>query len=123
MPDPFHVRFNIDVPIDEAQRCFVNRIAHRVRLIASALSFGNLLDTILREIEAKLGEPHSRQIEYGEYGLPDFGERWCEMIGEDFLRCLQALEGFYKGLPSGASSVDGYDPFLALNTSFTETFA
>ena len=122
MLDPFRVRFNIDLPIDEAQRRFVNRIAHRVRLIASALSFDDTLDMLLREAEAKLGEPHSRQIEYGTYGLPSFGERWCEIVGEDFLRCLQALEGFYKGLPS-ASSVGGYDPVLALNDAIMETFA
>lgn len=122
MPDPFHVRFNIDVPIEEAQRRFVNRIAHRVRLIASALSFGDSLDTLLREVEAKLGEPHSRQIDYGAYGLPSFGERWRELVGEDFLRCLLALEGFYNGLPS-ATSVSDYDPVRALNDAITETFA
>ncbi len=122
MPDPFHVRFNIEVPIEEAQRRFVNRIAHRVRLIASAVFLDDTLDRLLREVEAKLGERHSLQIEYGTHGLLSFGERWCEIVGEDFLRCLHALEGFYKGLPSG-SFIGDYDPVLALNDAITETFA
>jgi hypothetical protein len=122
MPDPFHVRFNIAVPIEEARRRFVNRIANRVRLVASAICYSDTLDLLLWEIEAKLGEPHSRQIEYGNQGLPSFVERWQELIGDDFLRCLHALEGFYKGLPSG-SFATGYDPVLAVNTAIAETFA
>lgn len=122
MPDPFHVRFNIDIPIDEAQRRFVNRIANRVRIIASAICFNDTLDRLLWDVEAALGEPHSAQIELGIDGIPTFVWRWRKVVGDDFLRCLHAIEGFYKGLPSGSSASD-YDPVLAVNTAIAETFA
>ena len=123
MPDPFYARFNIDVPIDEARRRFVNRVANRVRMIASALSFDDTLDPLLWEIEATLGESHSRQIEHGIYGVPTFVERWCEIVGDDFLRCLHALEGFYRGIPA-ASLMGGYTPPVgALNDAIRETLA
>jgi hypothetical protein len=31
MPDPFHVRFNIEVPIEEVRRRFINRIETKIR--------------------------------------------------------------------------------------------
>lgn len=37
MADPFHVRFNIEVPIEDARRRFINRIENRVRKMATAL--------------------------------------------------------------------------------------
>lgn len=122
MTQPFHVRFNIDLPIEEARRRFVNRIANRVRIIASAICFDDALDRLLWEVEATLGEPHSQEIGPGKFGEPVFVERWCEMVGEDFSRCLSALEGFYKGLP-GEASTDNYDPVQSLNTAVRETLA
>src|SRR5687768_8194162 len=121
MPDPFHVRFNIDVPVEEARRRFVNRIANRVRVMASALSFDDTLDKLLWEIEATLGEPHPANIELGRDGETSFVWRWRKIIKEDFVRCLHALEGFYKALPSGLAG--SYNPVQALDAAVRETLA
>ena len=120
MPDPFHVRFNIEVPIDEARRRFVNRIANQVRIIASAICFSDTLDGLLWEIEATLGEPHSIRIEPGTSGEPSFIERWVEIVDGDFLRCLHALEGLYNGLEPLSINPDPVD---GLSDAITGTLA
>src|SRR5215813_6133941 len=101
MPEPFHVRFNIEVPIEQAQERFVHRIANRVRKICGVLT-GGWLDPVLNEAEATLGEPHSKFLETYDCQR-EFMERWIEIVDRDFLRCLNALEGLSKGL--GASSL------------------
>lgn len=120
MPEPFYVRFNIDVPIEEARRRFINRIANRIRILASAICFDDTLDGLMWEIEATLGEPHSAQIELGVEGIPTFTWRWRKLVSDDILRCLHALEGFYKGLP--VLPIGSYDPVKGLNDTVTETF-
>lgn len=121
MAEPFHVRFNIEVPLEEARRRFVNRIANRIRRIVSALSLNDTLEKLLFEVEAKLGEPHLRRIDPGIHGEPDFVERWSEIIGGDFWRSLHAVEGFYHGLPG--EPIRGYDPIQALNNAVQDTLA
>ena len=79
-------------------------------------------DGLLWEIESVLGEPHSRQIWPGREGESSFVERWCEIVDNDFWRCLHAVEGFYSALPAGTST-GGYDPVVALNAAVEETLA
>lgn len=96
MPDPFHIRFNIEVPVDAAQSHFVNRIANRVRKLSLPY---DPLDSILNEAEAALGAPHSKFIDPAfAYCHRWFVERWREIVDGDFFRCLRALEGLYKGI-------------------------
>ena len=121
MPDPFHKRFTIEVPIEEARKRFVNRIANRVRKMASSLSFDDRLNGLLWEVEATLGEPHSRYIEHGREGESTFVGRWSKIVADDFLRCLHAVEGLYKGL-QGISEVD-FDSIQALNDAVAETLS
>lgn len=98
MPDPFHVRFNIDVPIDEARRRFINRIENRVLNLVQALdkagrsnSF-NVLDPLIIEVESALGEPHLTDV--STPGI--FIEVWRKRINGDFYRCLIATEKLYE---------------------------
>src|SRR3990167_3693496 len=98
MPDPFHVRFNIDVPIEEARRRFINRIENRVQKMAKALYDAgqaqrtNVLDPLMIEVETALGEPHLDHV-----SSPNaFVLAWRERIADDFSRCLLAIEGLYQ---------------------------
>lgn len=100
MPDPFHVRFSIDVPVEEAQRRFINRIENRVRNLADAIHDAArsnsqwVLDPLMIRIETTLGEPHDDYVS----SAGSFIVRWRELVDGDISRCLQCVEGFYKGL-------------------------
>jgi len=114
MPDPFHVRFDIEVPIEEARRRFVHRIANRVRQLG--LSYDSL-DSILNEAEAALGAPHSKFIDPAfAFCHRWFVERWREIVDDDFVRCLLALEGLYKAIAR-----DFHHAIEDLNTAITDT--
>jgi len=109
MPDPFHVRFNIDVPIDEARRRFVNRIENRVLKLVELINEGgrnkSALDPLIIDIESALGEPHLRYV--WSPGL--FIEVWRKRINGDFYRCLVAVENLHElvsaRFPSGSRAV------------------
>jgi hypothetical protein len=67
MPDPFHVRFNIEVPSEEARRRLINRIENKVRNIASALleavgHISNPLEALIIEVETAVGERDVNQV-------------------------------------------------------------
>ena len=100
MAEPFHVRFNIDLPIEEAQRRFMNRIENYVLMVLRDLqdSYRHqnqfALDPIIVLVEAELGEPHLTFV--SSPGV--FIEVWRKRIGNDFSRCLQAIEGLYPAL-------------------------
>jgi hypothetical protein len=99
MTDPFHVRFDIDVPIDEARRRFVNRIENCVRrAVESVYSESNdkadALRRLLAEIQTTVGEPFREYVRFSE----EFMEVWRQLVRNDFSRCLQALEAFYNAL-------------------------
>ena len=98
MADPFHVRFKIDVPTEEARRRFINRIENRVLSLIQALDKAgrtNSIDAInplLVEVESALGEPHLTHA-----GSPSvFIEVWRERIKGDFSRCLIAVEKLHE---------------------------
>lgn len=100
MPDPFYVRFNIDVPVEEARTRFINRIENRVRKMAKALydasqaHHTNVLDPLMIEVETALGEPHLDHV-----SSPNgFVLAWRERVADDFSRCLLAIEGLYQAL-------------------------
>src|SRR5262245_24944463 len=122
MPEPFHVRFNIEVPIEQAQERFVHRIANRVRKICGTLPGYDYLDPILNEAEATLGEPHSKFLDETYQSQRDFMERWIEIVDRDFLRCLNALEGLSKGLGASglASSVQELDEAITVTLAESE---
>ena len=123
MPDPFYVRFNIDVPIDDAQQRFINRIENRVRQLARKLEslgearLGQSLDDIIIEVENRLGEPHLTYVLYAT----TFADVWKKRVNEDFLRCLQAVESLYETLNSynGRS----YGILDTLNEAISNTLA
>jgi len=100
MADPFHVRFDIDVPVPDARRRFLNRIENRVLKLAEALDKAaransiNVLDPLIIEVETALGESH-RKIVSSRTG---FREVWREVVNDNFSRCLQAIEGFHQAL-------------------------
>jgi len=98
MADPFHVRFNIDLPIEEAQKRFINRTENYVSLILAdleSLAYDDVdLDNIMIFVEAELGEPHLTYV----LNSGVFVEVWRKGIGGDIHRCLQAIEGLYQVL-------------------------
>jgi len=122
MADPFHIRFNIDLAIEEARRRFVNRVENRVLNIAKALhkagkanSF-NALEALIIEIETALGESHLTDVS----GPGVFIAVWRERIDSDFSRCLQAVEGLREGLSSyGANLLQKVD--LAVSETLTQS--
>lgn len=98
MADPFHVRFKIDVPNEEAQRRFINRIENRVLNLVQALDKAgrtnsvNVINPLIVEVESALGEPHLTHV-----GSPSvFIEVWRERIKGDFSRCLIAVEKLHE---------------------------
>ncbi len=97
MAEPFYVRFNINPPSEEAQKKFMNRIENYVRLLMNGLEDsgrGRELDNLLILVEVKLGEPHLNYASSSHV----FIEVWRKRIGNDFSRCLQAVEGLYQAL-------------------------
>ena len=83
MPQKYHQRFGIDIGVAEAKRRFVNRFHN---LLQSFLSFawerGNQTE-MERHVCTKLGELWT-------------GSRCLEkIIGQDFDKCLMALEALY----------------------------
>jgi hypothetical protein len=110
----FHQRFNIEVGMDEAKRCFVNRVHNFV--------FRRFLDSIPSEGD------RARIIEDTINGLgakPRYGVDLARQIGEDFDRNLEALEYLFNAL---YSSQEGYrrcrppydDPFDYHRNQLTE---
>lgn len=100
MADPFHVRFNLDVKVDDAQRRFINRIENYVLIVTRELqeSHGNqFFDSIMIFVEAELGESHLTFVSNPSV----FVDVWHKRIGNDFSRCLQAIEGLYRALQPG----------------------
>jgi hypothetical protein len=101
MSEPFHKRFNIEVPIEEARRRFINRIENRARTIADKLdaatrpNYVNALDPAMIKIETALGEAH---LEYVS-GSSAFANVWRERVCNSFSRCLVAVEGLHQALP------------------------
>ena len=99
MAEPFHVRFNIVVPIAETQRRFVNRIENNVRQAMERVYLDNsrtrsALGLLLAEVQSTLGEPH-READLYPF---QFMSAWANLVTGDFSRCLQALEGFHIAL-------------------------
>lgn len=97
MAEPFHMRFDIDLPIEEARRRFVNRIENYVRLLVKNLIESGRwreLDKLAILVEGYLGEPHLTYVSNSHV----FIEVWRGRIGNSFHRCLQAIEGLYIAL-------------------------
>jgi hypothetical protein len=85
-PQPFYKRFNIDVGLPEAQRRFINRVENQVFHAFFAL-------------DEKLKD---KKWWYVRNVANNFGEVWkggyqnfSDFVGNDFLKCLQALEVIY----------------------------
>jgi len=114
MADPFHIRFNIDVPVEEAQRRFVNRMENRIlKIMENASRFANTnLDSITIDVETTLGEPHLTYV--GTSGV--FIQVWRKRVDNDFSRCFRAIEGLYQALDLSFEKTQ-------LNAAVNETLA
>lgn len=88
MSKKFHERFNIQVPLEEAKRRFVNRVTNAliydVMLAATHMSGVDGAWSLERHICQKLGE------RWKGYGC------LVQILGDHFESCLQALEGLYS---------------------------
>lgn len=86
MTREFHSRFRIEVRLSDAQIRFVNRANNRI--------FGSFLFTLedwraaKMEVVSALGDRYYSHKDLSEY------------IGEDFYRCLLALQSLYRVMPS-----------------------
>ncbi len=86
MIEKFNERFGIEVDFEEAIRRFVNRVYNLVfNELYEDMSRGWQRDHIRLEVISVLGGRENPQRPLWSY------------VGDDFLRCLQALEGFYRG--------------------------
>jgi hypothetical protein len=114
MPDPFHLRFDIQVPIEEARRRFINRIENGVLKLIQVIDedsrkfrSSNPLDGLMIDVEWALGDPHPTHV--SSPGV--FIEVWRERINNDFSRCLRAVEKLHEIIsaqfPNGSSVVTG----------------
>ena len=95
---PFHKRFDIDVPLEEAQKRFINRI---LGSLPGYLEGGIDLEDLrilLGLVAFRLGEPRkdvSARLGSVSYAM---GMALESHIKEDFHRCLQVIESVYRGL-------------------------
>jgi hypothetical protein len=84
----FHHRFSIEVDLSEARRRFVNRaynaILDRELLMTTGITEDEV-DEVIRFVADKLGE---------RFDVPEFDD----YVGQDFHRCLQAIEVVYQCL-------------------------
>jgi len=72
----------------------------------------NVLEPLILEIETFLGEPHD-----GNISTPnEFVAIWRDLIGSEFSRCLQCVEGLYSGM-----EVYGEPATRKVNKTVTET--
>ncbi len=117
MPDPFHLRFNIDVPIEETQKRFVNRIGNSVYQVVERMRITGRVDLspIMLVVRTFLGEGGLYYINY----TSEFIDAWNELVAGQFVRCLQAIEGLYIGLRNnqGFRNELGQGVTLALSLS------
>ncbi len=100
MPDKFHERFDIDVPIDEARRRFVNRVHNELLSQDSDLGDLTFWADLGKAIVDELGEPYKR----GDVLHAGTMEIYTKL---DFYRTLQAIEAFsaFVGPWKGQSKV------------------
>jgi hypothetical protein len=118
MPDPFHRRFNIDVPIEEARRRFINRIENRVRRIVEMIGDAayrpgrSPLDSLMLDVETALGQPHLQYLNTSN----TFVLTWRERIANDFSKCLLAVEALHQALTNRDVLLQG-----KLSAATTET--
>lgn len=85
----FHERFQIQVDINEAKRRFVYRIQNRIfQTLFLKETENNQKWVILQSVANELGTQYASNVTLESY------------TGLDFYRVLQALEGFYKAIPS-----------------------
>lgn len=103
MADPFYVRFNIDIPFDEAEKRFLNRLENQIRRLTQGVNdearrrgdfCSSLLDPLMISVETALGETH------GGFFHDDIGfvAAWRKVLTGDFLTCLHGVEALYRGL-------------------------
>lgn len=81
-PKKFHERFGIKIDSEEAKRRFVNR--------AFNIVLEDVSDDLIKEIAIAFGQKY------------DYGQDIDDIINEDFLNTVQALEVIYNAL-------DGYE--------------
>jgi hypothetical protein len=83
----FHERFDIDVNFSEAQQRFVNRVYNQIHLSFFLNLQENIRYRIQKDVASALGDKYS------------FHQSLDDLVGQDFLRNLQAIEAIFAGLP------------------------
>ena len=113
MAEPFHARFNIDLPIDEAQRRFINRIQNQIRKILRYIYLQSpghsYFDGIMIGVEIVLGEEHKES----STSPASFAKVMTQHIGGDFVRALHFVEGFYSAIQVKIECVPIFDRAVA----------
>jgi len=96
---PFHMRFNIDIDLEEAQRRFINRIKNQIFNAFFLLNdkFKEKKWWYIRNVANKFGEEWK-----GRY--QDFDT----FIRNDFLKCLHSLEIIYPYIEDEDQSKNKY---------------
>lgn len=91
MTTPFHIRFDIEVPIEEARRRFVNRMREFTEMVIDSCK-ESPRSMIMQLIKVKLGE---KQGYFRDESGSEFMRHWNEFVKEDFWNCLRITEEMY----------------------------
>ncbi|HOI75197.1 MAG TPA: hypothetical protein PLO63_13715 [Syntrophales bacterium] len=104
MNDKFHNRFSINLDLDEAKRRFINRVKNFI--------FFDFFYTRFTDAERKKMSLKSASF-LGEDYFPNF--IFTIFINNDFYRCLQALEAFYRSIDARyGSEKNDFDKLIML---------
>ncbi len=91
MAEPFHKRFDIDVPVEEAERRFKNRLKILTQgIIEHAKNDGLSPEQIIRAIKLTLGADHDHNR--GVHYTHDFMDEWENLVTDHVLNCLHVTE-------------------------------
>lgn len=82
------MRFNIELPIEDAQKRFHNRVFNEIfdKFVNNVSALSG--DTLLRHVASVMGERHDFMPDDYKYVLES-------LVDDDFYRCLLAVEGIY----------------------------
>ena len=93
VPSPFHLRFDIQVDMEQAQQHFINRIENQLSVDFPTVANGTTSgDWVLRQVASALGAIHISAAPFKYY------------VKRDFLQCLHALEAMYQAIAASYES-------------------
>lgn len=94
MAEPFHKRFDIDIPLEEGRRRFRNRIRILTLGVIETIGINHDLEKIMRRVKVILGEEHEPFISRAY----NFMNEWDDCVGDNWQRLLKTTEAVCSAL-------------------------